>query len=283
MQDGCKVYMDSYMASNGSCFMVTWTIFKNHLLEIGLTQNQETMILPTFTTIDTFYFIMCEDPHEEKFNEIAFGWEPGHVWLHTTPKGLWQHYMILEVCWDGLWTLSFGLSQSHGHSSWLVCEVTLSGIEWTSINFFSLLFSFFFYFLFFFFGGGILANARDSFVETSIFELASFVKWKGVVSVEGELGGSPNKRTWFIYEVVIIHLSHALLYLGLVINGSLVGTSITFSVPFHSVGVRILLQSQKPIPSMWSATKYLTSWPPKPILLACHCEILPCTSTTIST
>ena len=28
MQDGCKVYMDSYMASNGSCFMVTWTISK---------------------------------------------------------------------------------------------------------------------------------------------------------------------------------------------------------------------------------------------------------------
>jgi hypothetical protein len=28
-----------------------------------------------------------------------------------------QHYMILEVCWDGLWTLSFGLSQFHGHGS----------------------------------------------------------------------------------------------------------------------------------------------------------------------
>ena len=26
MQDGCKVYMDSYMASNGSCFMITLTI-----------------------------------------------------------------------------------------------------------------------------------------------------------------------------------------------------------------------------------------------------------------
>ena len=26
MQNGCKVYMDSYMTSNGSCFMVTWTI-----------------------------------------------------------------------------------------------------------------------------------------------------------------------------------------------------------------------------------------------------------------
>ena len=27
MQDGCKVYMHSYMTSNGSCFMVTWTVF----------------------------------------------------------------------------------------------------------------------------------------------------------------------------------------------------------------------------------------------------------------
>ena len=35
MQDGCKVYMDSYVASNGSCFMVTWTIPKNHFLEVG--------------------------------------------------------------------------------------------------------------------------------------------------------------------------------------------------------------------------------------------------------
>jgi hypothetical protein len=64
MQYGCKVYIDSYMASNGSCFMVTWIIFKNHLLEIGLTQNEETMALRTFSTIDLFYFIRCEDPHE---------------------------------------------------------------------------------------------------------------------------------------------------------------------------------------------------------------------------
>ena len=45
-----------------------------------------------------------------------------HVWLHTTLEGLWPHYMNLEVCWDGLWTLWFGLSQFHGHSSWLMCE-----------------------------------------------------------------------------------------------------------------------------------------------------------------
>jgi len=53
--------MHSYMASNGSCFMVTWTTFKNHLLEVDLTQNHGIM---TFTIIDFFYFIMCEDMHE---------------------------------------------------------------------------------------------------------------------------------------------------------------------------------------------------------------------------
>ena len=32
---------------------------------------------------------------------------------------------ILGVCWDGLWTLSLGLSQFHGHGTWLMCEVAL--------------------------------------------------------------------------------------------------------------------------------------------------------------
>jgi hypothetical protein len=54
-----KVYMDSYMASNGSCFMLTWTVSKNHLLEVGLTQNHgETMALRTLVTIGLFYFII---------------------------------------------------------------------------------------------------------------------------------------------------------------------------------------------------------------------------------
>jgi hypothetical protein len=64
MQDGCKVYMDSYVASNGSCLMVTWTILKNHLLEVGLIQNRETMALRMLTTVGLLYFIKCEDPHE---------------------------------------------------------------------------------------------------------------------------------------------------------------------------------------------------------------------------
>ena len=65
MQDGCKVYLDSYTASNGSCFMVTQTIFKNGLLEVGLTQNRwEIMALRTLTTVDIFEFIMREGLHE---------------------------------------------------------------------------------------------------------------------------------------------------------------------------------------------------------------------------
>ena len=40
MQDGCTVYMDySYMASNGSCIMVTSNLFKIHFSKVGQTQK----------------------------------------------------------------------------------------------------------------------------------------------------------------------------------------------------------------------------------------------------
>jgi hypothetical protein len=70
MQDGCKVYM----ASNGLCFMVTWTMFQNHLLEeVGVTENRwETTAMRMLTTVNLFYFIICEDPHDT-FIEIACG------------------------------------------------------------------------------------------------------------------------------------------------------------------------------------------------------------------
>ena len=164
--DGCKVCVNSYMASSGSCFMVTRTIFKkpslggrpntkprdhgtsstliggkggdgpssllhttlegtngvceckmmdvksawiptwhpmdhvslslglfsiDHLLEVGLTRNHETTALWTLTTVGLFYFIMCDDPHELKFIGIAFGWGPGHIWLHTSLESPWLH------------------------------------------------------------------------------------------------------------------------------------------------------------------------------------------------
>ena len=42
--------------------------------------------------------------------------------------------MISEVCRDGLWTLSFGLSQCHGHDSWLGCEVALRATSHTRLK-----------------------------------------------------------------------------------------------------------------------------------------------------
>ena len=125
MQDGCRVYTNSYMASNGSCFVVTWTVFKNHLSEVGLTQNRETMALWMFTTFGYFLLYHMWGPAwiEIHWNNIWL--RARYMWLHTTLEGPWPHYMILEVCWNGLWTRSFGLSQFHGHGSWLVCEMTL--------------------------------------------------------------------------------------------------------------------------------------------------------------
>ena len=103
---------------------VSWSLglfFKNHPLEVGLTEYQETLAFRTLAITYLFYF-----------NHV---W--GRVWnrnsskqhlvegLHDTRKGPWPHYMSLEVSWDDLWTLSFGLSQFHGHGYRLMCEVTL--------------------------------------------------------------------------------------------------------------------------------------------------------------
>ena len=60
------------------------------------------------TIVDLFYFIMCEDLHKYTFIEIVFGWGPSHIRLHTTLEDPWSHYIILEVSWVGLSTLSLG-------------------------------------------------------------------------------------------------------------------------------------------------------------------------------
>ena len=56
--------------------MVTLTIFKNHLLEVGLTQNRKTLRLRPHTTVGLFYFIIYEDPYEYILIEGAIGWGP---------------------------------------------------------------------------------------------------------------------------------------------------------------------------------------------------------------
>ena len=126
MQDGCKVYIESYMATNGSRFIVTWTIFKNHLLEVRLTQNWETMALQTLTTIDLFYFIMCDDPAwiETHWNSIWLRVR-SHMASHYTRGSITILHDFGGVLGGPFWTLSFGLSQFHGHGTWLVCEVAL--------------------------------------------------------------------------------------------------------------------------------------------------------------
>jgi hypothetical protein len=94
IQDGCKGYMESYMASHVSCFMVTWTILKNHLLEVGLTQNWETKALWMLTTVDLFYFY--------------------HVW-----GPVW-----IEIHWNSIWSrarshMNFTLRlKIHDHTTW---------------------------------------------------------------------------------------------------------------------------------------------------------------------
>jgi hypothetical protein len=122
VQDGCKVYMDPYMASNGSCFVVTWTIFKNLLLEVGRTQKWETM---AFQNVINRWFIiiliMCEDP----------AWIENHqksiwlrAWTHMASHYTWGLVTTLHgfgSSWDSLLNASFELSQFHGHNSWFVC------------------------------------------------------------------------------------------------------------------------------------------------------------------
>jgi hypothetical protein len=127
IQDGCKVYMDSYITSNGPHFMVTWTISNNHLLESGLTQNHwETMALRTLTTIYLLLFIMIRGP-----TWIEIHWNS--IWLRA------QSHMASHYTWGSVTTLhDFGgvlgwpwntffwaLTISWSHGSWVVCDITL--------------------------------------------------------------------------------------------------------------------------------------------------------------
>ena len=93
MQDGCNIYIDSYMASNGWSFLSTWTIVDNRLLEtkkLGRPWHSECP-QPLIYSI----MIMCENPHEQNFIEMAFGWGPGQVWLHAILEVPWPHEMSL--------------------------------------------------------------------------------------------------------------------------------------------------------------------------------------------
>jgi len=64
MQDGCKVYMDSYMASNGFVFHGHLDYFQKSPLGGRPNTNRETMARQSLTTVVLSYYIIYEDPHE---------------------------------------------------------------------------------------------------------------------------------------------------------------------------------------------------------------------------
>ena len=95
MQDGCKVYMASYMASSGSCFMVTWTISKNHFLEVGAHTNLGDHGTPN---AHNRWFVLLYQVRGSAW--IAIHWNniwlrAQHIWLHTTLEDPWPHHMML--------------------------------------------------------------------------------------------------------------------------------------------------------------------------------------------
>ena len=118
--------MDSYMALNESCFMVTWTIFQKPSL--GARPNTKPGDCGTPNTHNCWVFFCFNHVWGTAWIKILSNsiWlRAWHIWRHTTLEDPWPYYMILEVTWDGLWTRSLGLSQFHGHGSGLVFEVAL--------------------------------------------------------------------------------------------------------------------------------------------------------------
>ena len=78
-------------------------------LGVGLTQNWETMALQSLTIVDLYYFIMCEDPAW-----IEIHWNS--IWLRALSQMTPQYTLRAHEHF-------FGVSQFHGHGSWLLCEV----------------------------------------------------------------------------------------------------------------------------------------------------------------
>jgi hypothetical protein len=102
-------------------FVVTWTILKNHLF--GGRPNTKPGDHGT-PHARNYWFILLYHVRGPAWIEIHWisMWlrVRSHMASHTL-QGSWPHYMILEVCWDGLWTLFFwALTISW---SWLLARV----------------------------------------------------------------------------------------------------------------------------------------------------------------
>jgi hypothetical protein len=90
MQDRCKVYTVSYMASNGSCFMVTWIICKNTLLEGGVIQTGDHG---------------TRNAHNRCFSLFHDMWAP--TWIEIHWNSMWlraRSHMTSHYTWGSMTT-----------------------------------------------------------------------------------------------------------------------------------------------------------------------------------
>ena len=98
MQDGCKVYMDSWHD-------IEQIMFHGHLDYFQKPPHRgrpNTKLGDHGTPYDhnrqfiLFYHVW--GPAWMEIHEIAFVGGPSHMWVHTTLEDLWPHYMILDGC-----------------------------------------------------------------------------------------------------------------------------------------------------------------------------------------
>jgi hypothetical protein len=112
------------MVSNGACFM---DYFQKPSL--GGRPNTKPRDHGTPNTHNC-WFILLYHAWGSAWIEIHWNSVWLRAWSHTTSHYTWGSVRNITWFWrcvgTAFWTLSFGLSQFHGHGSWLVCEVVLS-------------------------------------------------------------------------------------------------------------------------------------------------------------
>ena len=114
--------MDFSMVSNGSFFMVTWIVFKNHLLEIGLNKPRDHGTPKSHNNwFITFYHLWGPRMNRTPWNSIWLRSRSHMIWHYN-----WGHVTTLQdfgSVWGRPLDTPFGLSQFNGHGCWLMCEV----------------------------------------------------------------------------------------------------------------------------------------------------------------
>ena len=132
----------------------------SHYNEYGVPSVKSTWTVSAFSTNESSYIAMVKslqpyvwsgpntnlknhstpNAHQHWFILFYHVWGPAWIETHWNSIQLrarshvTSHYMMLEVCWDGLSAFSFRLSQFHDYGSWLLCEVGTSLTQMVSVG-----------------------------------------------------------------------------------------------------------------------------------------------------